>query len=362
MGLVWKENWEETKRNFTRWWNREGLVFGMYGAPLAAVPREDVPAPERFPAMDTAEFYTDTDLRARRNHWDLARRSYSADILPIADTEIGPGSLSLFLGCEPDFRKDTVWAIPCLRTDRPEDLPPIELDPANRWWQLHEQTIRDSLALGRGKYLVGFPDLYGGIDILGLMRGIETLLLDMIERPEWVLERTEQVDRALFDVCTRIHDTIGSEDGGSSDIAFKLWGPGKTLHLQCDLSAMFSPKMFERFAVPFLKRQCRWFDYTMFHLDGPNCVKHLDMLLEIEELDAIEWTPGAQGPRGGDPSWYGLYRKILDAGKSLQAYLIWADEVVPLLDAIGGRGVYVLGLFRSEEEIEQVSRDAEPYR
>jgi hypothetical protein len=50
-------------------------------------------------------------------------------------------------------------------------------------------------------------------------------------------------------------------------------------------------------------------------LDGPHCIQHLDILLEIEELDAI-----------------------------------------------GGRGVYVLGLFRSEEDVEQVSRDVEPYR
>ena len=114
--------------------------------------------------------------------------------------------------------------------------------------------------------------------------------------------------------------------------------------------------------VPALTEQCEWLDYSMFHLDGHQCIPHLDHLLEIEALDAIEWTPGAQGPRGGDPEWYGLYRKILDAGKSLQAYLIWAEEVVPLLDAIGGRGVYVLGLFRSEEEVEQVSRDVEPYR
>lgn len=285
-----------------------------------------------------------------------------ADILPIADTEIGPGSLSLFLGSEPDFRKDTVWAKPCLQTDQFENLPPIKFDPANKWWQVHEKTIQDSLAFGKGKYLLGFPDMYGGIDILGLMRGIETLYLDMIERPEWVVQKTAEIDQALFDVSKLIYDMIKLEDGSSAEIAFRLWSPGKTLHVQCDLSSMISPKMFEQFVVPFLKRQCQWFDYTMFHLDGPDCIKHLDMLLDIEELDAIEWTAGPKVPQEGDPEWYGMYRKILDAGKSLQVFLIWAEEVVPLLDAIGGKGVYALGLFRNEKEVEQLLKEVEQFR
>ena len=38
------------------------------------------------------------------------------------------------------------------------------------------------------------------------------------------------------------------------------------------------------------------------------------------------------------------------------------QENVPLLDAIGGAGVYVLGLFRGEAEAEAVSRDIEQFR
>lgn len=362
MTLAWKENWEQTKQNFTKWWNREGFVLGMYGAPLAATPHEDVPPPERRHPRATAAYYTETDLRARMNHYDISLQSYPADVLPIADTELGPGSLAFFLGCEPDFKEDTVWTVPSLLTDQPENLPPIRFDPSNRWWQVQEKTLRQGLELGWGKYLLGLPDMYGGMDILGLMRGVERLMLDMIDRPEWVARKIEEIDRALFEVTTRIYDMIKLEDGSVAEQAFRLWGPGKTLHIQCDLSAMISPKMFEQFVLPFLKRQCQWFDYTMFHLDGPDCVKHLDMLLDIEELDAIEWTPGPKVPQGGSPEWYEMYRKILNAGKALQAYFLEAHEVVPLLDAIGGKGVYVLGFFTSEAEVEKLQKDTEPFR
>ena len=61
------------------------------------------------------------------------------------------------------------------------------------------------------------------------------------------------------------------------------------------------------------------------------------------------------------PEWYDLYRKILDAGKSVQAYMICPDEIVPLLDAIGGRGVYVLALFSSDAEVERILKRVEQY-
>lgn len=125
---------------------------------------------------------------------------------------------------------------------------------------------------------------------------------------------------------------------------------------------MILPAMFEAFAVPFFKRQRQWFEYTMFHLDGQACLKHLDMILDIEEIDAIEWTPDPKGPQGGSLEWYDLYRKMLDAGKAVQPINIWPNEVLCLLAAIGGKGVYVLGLFAGEEEVEQVLKDVERFR
>ena len=129
-----------------------------------------------------------------------------------------------------------------------------------------------------------------------------------------------------------------------------------------DSAAMFSPAMFQRFVVPALREQCRYLDYSMYHLDGNEQFGHLDALLEIEELDAIEWTPNANLPLGGDPQWYDLYRRILAAGKSLQVYFAWPREIVPLLDAIGGDGVYVLGMFRDEAEVEKVLEGIEQFR
>ncbi len=359
---MWKSNWEETKRHFIDWWNREGLVLGMWGAPCREnEPHEETQAPAE--ARSVQEQYVDAEGRAARNHHLLAGQAFPADVLPVSETEIGPGSLALFLGSEPGFSPETVWFEPCIEhCEDPETLPRFRFDETNRWWQVTKATLEACARMGRGKYVAGCPDLVENIDILSALRGPQTLLLDMIERPGWVEQRVAEINDIWMDAYQRIYDIIKLPDGSSVFGAFRLWGPGKTAKVQCDASAMFSPDMFQRFVVPSLTEQCRWLDNSMYHLDGTQAVCHLDSLLSIEELDAIEWTPQAGIEGGGDPRWFDLYRRILDAGKSVQIVNVRRDEVRPLLDAIGGKGVYIMTGFSSANEAEALMTEVAQYR
>jgi hypothetical protein len=362
MDLAWKPNWAETRRHFTDWWQRRGLVVGSWGGVRAAQPQADLPRPEHISPASEA-FYSDARTRAARDHYMLSRQDFPLDMIPSADTMIGPGSLALCLGSEPAFSENTVWFGPTMEQDEnPEQRAPLRFDPENRWWKVHEATLRACSELAHGRYLVGCPDLVENIDILASLRDMTPLFMDMIERPEWVSETLREINAVYFEVYDRIYEIICGPDGGSVFEAYKLWGPGKTAKVQCDAATMFSPQMFREFVAPRLREQCAFLDYSMYHLDGQEQFRHLDTLLEIEELDAIEWTPNANLPLGGDPQWFDLYRRILDAGKSVQVYLVWAEEIVPVLDAIGSEGVYILGLFRSPDEVESVARGIEGFR
>jgi hypothetical protein len=358
----WKNNWPETKHNFKRWWNQEGLVLGNWGGLWVDSPHEiiDIPTPAS-PELET--FYSNVEARINRNHYVMANQRFPADILPMPNTFIGPGSLALHLRSSPTFTGDTVWFQPTLHeVVDPEKMPPLQFDPNETWWRIQEQTLRMSVAAGEGNYISGCPDLVENIDILASLRGTTNLLMDMVERPDWVTQKVAEVNQAYFEVYNRIYDIIKLEDGSSAFEAYMLWGPGKTAKVQCDTASMFSPAMFNRFVLPSLTKQCEWLDCSMYHLDGKEEFVHLDALLDIEALDAIEWTPNANEPLGGDPKWFDLYRRILDAGKSVQAYFVATDEIVPLLDAIGGKGVYVLGMFANEEEVEAILKDVEQFR
>jgi hypothetical protein len=361
MECAWKPNWETTKGRFVDWWEHRGLLLGMWGGAPASKPQERVPDPGPRPSPE--RLYTDAKVRALRNHYDLSRQCFPAEVLPIADTNIGPGSLALMLGSEANISPRTVWYEPCIsREPNPERLPPLRFDPDNRWWKITEATLKEGRSLAEGRYLVGCPDLIENIDILASLREISVLLLDMIERPEWVCRMVAEINRAWFDVYDRIYEIIKLEDGSSTFGAFCLWGPGKVAKVQCDACAMFSPDMFRRFVVPGLTEQCEWLDFSMYHLDGTQCIPHLDLLLQIDALDAIEWTPQAGLPGGGSPRWHDMYRRILNAGKSLQVVSIRPDEVVPLLDVIGGKGVYILTSFENEAQAEDLIERVRPYR
>ena len=225
-----------------------------------------------------------------------------------------------------------------------------------------EETARLCAEAASGKYIASCPDLIENIDALAALRDTETLLIDMTVRPEWVEEKLHEINRAWFAVYQRIYDLIKLPDGSSAFSAFAVWGPGKTAKVQCDASAMFSPEMFHRFVVPDLTEQCEWLDHSLFHLDGFQCMCHLDSLLAIDGLDCIEWTPDPTVPKGGDPRWYPMYRKILDAGKCVQAEGVEPAEMEPLLDAVGGKGMYFYLNVSDDREAEALVELAERYR
>jgi hypothetical protein len=353
--VLWKEDWATARQHYLDWWAHRGLVISMWEHLHSdAAPHADVPQPA--PAKDLDQYWFDPEWRAANIHYQLAHSSLRADILPVANTHLGPGSLAAILGAQLEGGEDTIWIRP-----REGSRTPIVLDENNRWWRLHLDLIRACKRLSQGQYWVGCPDLIEGLDTLAGLRGTQPVLLDMVDRPEGLLEDLQAVNDVWFQVFDRIYDEI-NVDGEMAFCYFSIWGPGRVAKLQSDISGMISPRNFRKFVQPFIRQQCRRLDYSLYHLDGVAAIRHLDALLEIEELDAIQWTPGVDQPQGGDPCWYDLYRRIRAGGKSVMPALVEVDELRPLLDAIGPDGMHVLMHFTSERDIDAALKIASDYR
>lgn len=338
MGKLWKENWEEAKKHFNGWWNHTGMVVTLHGKiERSAKPHAVFPDPGKAPSVK--DMYINPEWIAKNRRFELSSYNFIADNLPCASVNIGPGSLAIYLGSEPGFSESTVWYEPCI--SNPKKHPPLKFNPENKWWKRQLDIIKQVQSLSEGNYFVGCPDIIENIDIISAMRDPQTLMTDLIDRPDWVKEKVAEINKAFFETYQIIYDLIKLEDGSSAFGPFEIWGPGKTVKVQCDASAMFSPKMFDEFVLPALTEQCKWLDHSMYHLDGTQAVCHLDSLLSIKELDAIEWTPQAGLPNGGDKMWHDLYKKILKAGKSVQIVGIEKKDIYSLIDAIGAKGVYI---------------------
>jgi hypothetical protein len=354
--LAWKPDWAQAKQRLAAWWHGEGPAVCLL-APRDR-PCEDIQPPS--PPADVTARWTDPVYRRRRAEYEMAHTWFAAEAFPFFDTEIGPGSLGVMLGSEPGFAEDTVWYEPCI--DDPEKHPPLRFKPTgNRWWDAHLAVIDEGLRNANGRYLVGVPDLIENIDTLAALRGTEQLLFDLIERPAWVHQRLEEINDAYRTAFEMIYERVRDTDGGNAFSAFHLWGPGRTAKVQCDLCCMISPPMFKEFVAPYLNRQCAQLDYTMYHLDGPGAIKHLDALLAIDTIAAIEYTPGAGNPKGGEPCWHELYRRIRRGGKSVQAVGVRPDQVVQIFDAVGPEGVFLWVNSESQTQAEKLLNQIEPY-
>ena len=107
--------------------------------------------------------------------------------------------------------------------------------------------------------------------------------------------------------------------------------------------------MFREFLLPSLHRIVEAMPYPMFHLDGTT--NHLEALLSIPGLRAIQWVPGPE--REKLAPWYGLIRRIKEAGKSVELFAR-PDEIDDLVANVGARGLLIGCSGLSEEEAERL--------
>ena len=351
---TWKTNLDETKKRYIDWWNHKGIILNMWEHFQEGVqPHAEITPPA--PAKDLSQKWFDPQWRAEYLDWYVAHSSLKADILPVANTQLGPGSLAAILGGVFEGGEDTIWIHP-----NPDFTDEIVFNPEHPNWILHKELLKACKAKANGHYFVGMPDLMEGLDVLAALKGTDRVLLDTVMQPEILEQQMQQINDIYFKVFDELYDIIREGDE-MAFCYFSSWAPGKMSKLQSDISTMISQDDYRRFVQPFIREQCQKIDYTLYHLDGVGAMHHLPALLEIEELNAIQWTPGVGEPQGGSPKWYDLYKKILAGGKSVMACWVTLDELKPLLDHIGADGVHLEMDFHNEKEVEQAMRIVEEY-
>ena len=351
---TWKSNLEETKQRYINWWNHKGIILNMWEHFQEGVqPHAEITPPA--PAKDLSQKWFDPQWRAEYLDSYVAHSSLKADILPVANTQLGPGSLAAILGGVFEGGEDTIWIHP-----NPDFTDEIVFNPEHPNWILHKELLKACKAKANGHYFVGMPDLMEGLDVLAALKGTDRVLLDTVMQPEILEQQMQQINDIYFKVFDELYDIIREGDE-MAFCYFSSWAPGKMSKLQSDISTMISQDDYRRFVQPFIREQCQKIDYTLYHLDGVGAMHHLPALLEIEELNAIQWTPGVGEPQGGSPKWYDLYKKILAGGKSVMACWVTLDELKPLLDHIGVDGIHLEMDFHNEKEVEQAMRIVEEY-
>jgi len=360
MGCQWKSDWKTVQKRYDAWWKGEGLVVSLWGN---GIPDPDLAgAGTSASAHSTAADWYDPAAFAASERRALSQKRFPLDIVPFVYTDYGTVSLAPMLGSPVNFGQDTVWYGPSGLT--PENDHTLAFDETNPFCRNLVRVVEESKRLAGNDYFVGAPALAPGLDVLAELRGTAELMMDMAMDGDWVHAKLREIQTVSYAAIDRLYPLLRDDEGRMFHSFFMFGAPGTSALAQCDTAAMISPAMFAEFCVPYLREYCDRYDRVLYHVDGPDALRTVDMVLEVEGLDAVEFTPGPQLPQGGDPSFYDLYRKIKKAGKSVEA--VWIkdenDTVERLLDAVGPEGMYLEIEIDSLKAADKIERIVERYR
>lgn len=365
-GEGYKLNWEETKEKFRNYWAHKNtgrpLMCVIARRPEIEQYSDGTPVdggylgqicqgkyynmPDELMWKDMEDKYQDPRRIVDRYRFFCDTHAFLGESFPNLNVDFGPGSLAAYLGSEIGFKEDTVWFNKCL--DGWDGVPKLAFDPENKWFKKHINLVKSCRQLAGNDFYVDMPDLMENIDVLASLRGAQETLFDLLDEPEKIGERIREVTDVYYQYYDRFYDAIKDDEGGNAYTVFQIWGPGRTVKLQCDFSAMMSPDDFRTYIQPSLKTQSENVDHVLYHLDGPQAIKHMDALMEIDGIDALQWTSGDAGPDGTLPDWDVIYDKAIAAGKSIWVKVYsgefedWIRNVDRLVKKYGSHSLFLL--------------------
>jgi hypothetical protein len=106
--------------------------------------------------------------------------------------------------------------------------------------------------------------------------------------------------------------------------------------------------MFLELGMPVIRNEVKGMDHVVFHLDGKGVARHIDQILTIPEIRAIQWVQGV-----GDDlpimQWVPFIKKLQRAGKGVMVDLK-PDELDTFMNEVDPKGIFLC--ISAEEEMQ----------
>ena len=339
-----KERMQEVIDRHDRWWN------GTLGRPLVSLKRLHVypGAQTQIPTLQQSNCH-DFSYSPRQiiEAWDreMSDEEYEGDGYPFVNLGcFGPGIVAAMCGGTLDNSSGAVWFRPGEKTELKEIHP--RYDPENKWAKRIKDIYYAGLEYWDGAVIMSLPDLGGVMDVAASLRGTENLLTDLYDDPEEVLRLVSETEKAWYDAYNDFASVLAPQKACTTWCGLLSSEPNYII--QCDFCYMIGNPMFREFVLPTLARDVKKLPHTIYHLDGPGEIKHLDDVLKLPELAAVQWIPGAGN--APTPEWPEIYEKITAAGKSY--WLCGSpDDYFSVLEQVHGDPYYCCCLDASEKEL-----------
>ncbi len=349
--LEYKPDAARAMERMNAWW--EGAVLDRPTIQVTAPKPGGKQAPAKTHATVRDRWLDLEHSVACADAW-MSGTYYGGEILPFLFPNLGPEIMTAALGAELQFTEGTSWSEPMLHDWA--DVPSLRIDPENEYVRAIVEYTRLGLEVGKGKFLTGFTDFHPGADLAASLRDPQQLCIDCIESPDQVLRLMDQLRPTFYEFYELQHKLMREAGQTVATSWLPLACEGRYYIPSNDFSCMVSPAMMRRFFLDEIREECEWLDRSIYHLDGPNALPHLDALLEIEALGAIQFVYGA----GNEPAsrWMEVYKKVQAAGKNLHiAMEPW--EIDTFMEELRPEGVMLNTWVPSVDEANALIRRVE---
>lgn len=228
------------------------------------------------------------------------------------------GLLGVFMGqeWEVSLKNGTVWY---KELDKEfEDLS-FQVDTKHILYQRMMELNRVFQEYFDGAVVLGGANLGGICDVYHSIRGMQNTIYDFVDDPDTLKSYFHEIKEEWRKTHFALYDAVDIK----RNHGYTHWTPilsQKTYDMiQADLAFMIGPDDYEEFLEPLIKEESAMFGRSMFHLDGPGFLKHLDRILSIDSLDGVQWIPGAGVDKVNQ--WDEFYHTVDNSGKLLQVFI-----------------------------------------
>jgi hypothetical protein len=334
--LKLKPDFAKTIERFEAWWHCE--IIDRPPVSVSVKPTRQAKMPKsthrtmRERWMDV-EFVVDKAIA-----W-MESRDYLGDSFPIYYPNLGPEVSATVFGCELEFGEATSWSKPVVH-DPSEWERFIKTPPnfQNIYWQTIERMADYAIARSEGRYVVGITDLHGDIGIVAAAREPQTLCEDLMDCPELVAKAIPHAANAFVECFRRQYAKVSAAGFGSTTW-MSMYHQGPAYVPSCDFWCMVSHEIARDMILPHIVTEMGPLERSIFHLDGPQALRHLDLVLALPNLNGVQWVYGdGNGPAS---RWIDVYRRCQAAGKCIQVYTDTADDALTVLRALRPEGVWL---------------------
>jgi hypothetical protein len=328
--------------------DRPPIRFMAHNAFLDAA-TEDI---AHFSRNQKKSWWFDSELQVDLFLKSIEGRRFHGETFPVYFPNLGPDVYAAFYGAELEFGQVTSYSIPFV--GQWDDADQLILDVENEYFKKIEDLTMHALERCEGKFLVGYTDLHPGLDCVAAWRDPLQLCYDLYDYPDQV-QRLADLAIADFEFIYNHFDTLLKKHGQLSVSWMGIPSYGRMHIPSCDFSALISERFFEDFGLPILQSETKSMSHNIFHVDGSGVAKHLDVILSVPEVHALQWVQGV-GDNYPIMQWVPLIKDMQARGMPVIVDLS-IDDLNDFIAVMDPEGLFLwVAIEDEQEELDIINR------